>query len=326
MRTTASLRTLALIAATLLIAGPQASAQGYPNKPVRVLVGVPPGGVTDLGARIVFNRLGEVMNQSFVIENRPGAIGSLAGRVVLKSPADGYTLLMGSSADMAIGPSLLRDMPHDPLKDFTGVVPVSSTAMTISAHPSLAANTIAELIQLAKAKPGTLSYASAGNGTVNHIVGEWFKSVAGVDITHVPYRGGGPATQDAVAGQIPLAAIAVSNATPVVKAGKLKVLAVTSAKRVPFQPDWPTVAEAGFPEFDATVWVAVFAPTGTPTDVIARLNSEINRVLKSPDVRERFNSQGAEVTGGTPEDLNRLLRDDAARYAKLIKQFGIKLD
>ena len=319
--------TITVFAAALLCAiGPEARAQGYPSKPVRVLVGVPPGGVTDLAARIVFNRLSEMKGQSFVIENRPGAIGSLAGRVVLKSPADGYTLLMGSSADMAIGPSLLRDMPHDTLKDFTGVVPVSSTAMTLSAHPSLPANTIPELIQLAKARPGALSYASAGNGTVNHIVGEWFKSVAGVDITHVPYRGGGPATQDLIAGQVPLATIAVSNATPFVKAGKLKVLAVTSGKRVPFQPDWPTVAEAGFPQFDATVWVAVFAPAGTPADVISWLNGEINGILKSPDIRDRFHSQGAEVTGGTPEALNTLLRQDSARYAQLIKQFGIKLD
>lgn len=320
--------TMRRAAACLILAAAAfgAQAQEYPAKPVRVLVGVPPGGVTDLAARLVLPRVAETLGQTFVIENRPGAIGSLAGRVVATAPADGYTLLMGSSADMAIGPSLLRDLPHDTQKDFTGVAPVSSTAMTISAHPSLPANTIPELIRLAKAKPGSLAYASAGNGTVNHIVGEWFKNVAGVSITHVPYRGGGPATQDLLAGQVPLGMIAVSNATPLVKAGKLKVLAVTSGKRVPFQPDWPTVAEAGFPDFHATVWVALFAPAGTPREVIARLNREVNAALKLPEIRERFNTQGAEVTGGSPEDLNNLLRDDAARYARLIQQFGIKVD
>jgi tripartite-type tricarboxylate transporter receptor subunit TctC len=320
-------RTAATLFALLLPPlGPALAQSDYPNRPIRVLVAVAPGGVTDLAARSVTPKFNELFGQQFLVENRPGAGGVIGTEMAAKAPADGYTLIFVSAAEMTVNPGLLPKLPYNPQRDFAPIGPVSNTVLVLAAHPSQPLNNVGELVAYAKSRPGQIAFASAGNGTVNHITGEWFANLAGLQLVHVPYRGGGPATLDVVGGQVPVGVLAISSAIQHVKGGKLKVLGVSSSKRVSFVPDWPTIAEQGFPNFDSAVWVGLFAPAGTPAPIIQRLNVELNRVLRMSDVRERLNAQGAEVLGGSPEQLAAMIRDDQARYARLIKQYGIKPD
>ncbi len=309
-----------------LIASNEASAQPYPSHPVRVLVGVAPGGVTDLAARIIFVKLAESLGQQFIVDNRPGGSGVIAASAGAKAAPDGYTLYMGNIADMAVNPALQPKLPYDPVKDFAPVAPISDTALTLAVHPSVPAQNLRQLIELVKSQPGKVAFASAGNGTVPQLVGEWLNHAAGIKMIHIPYKGGGPSTQDVVAGHVPVGVIAVSAATPHARAGRLRVLGVSTAQRLSFQPDWPTIAESGFPGFNASVWVALFAPAATPKEIISLLNTEVNRVLKLPDVRERFNAQGADVLGGSPEALNALVRADLQRFGRMIREFDIRAD
>jgi tripartite-type tricarboxylate transporter receptor subunit TctC len=304
----------------------ESSAQPYPSHPVRVLVGVAPGGVTDLAARIILVKVGEKLGQQFVVDNRPGGSGVIAASAGAKAAPDGYTLYMGNIADMAVNPALQPNLPYDPLKDFAPVAAISDTALTLAVHPSVAAKDLRQLIDLVKSQPGKIAFASAGNGTVPQLVGEWLNHAAGMKMIHVPYKGGGPSTQDVVAGHVPVGVIAVSAATPHARAGRLRVLGVSTEKRLAFQPDWPTIAESGFPGFNASVWVALFAPAATPKEIVSLLNAEVNRVLKLPEVRERFNAQGADVLGGSAEELGGLVRADLQRFGRMVREFNIRAD
>ncbi len=317
---------LAATAALLLATSLQAAAQAWPSRGIRVLVGVAPGGVTDLAARVVSPYLGAALGQQIVVENRPGSGGLIGVEAGAKAPPDGYTLLMATSAEMTVNPGVFPKLPYDSQKDFAPIGSVCVTAVALAVHSSVPVNNVAELIAFAKARPGRLAYASAGNGTVNHLAGEWFKGLAGVDLIHVPYKGGGPATQDVVAGQVPVGVLAVSTSTAHARAGKIKLLAVSTPKRLSFAPDWPTIAESGFPGFDASIWVGLFAQTAVPREVVVRTNAELNKLLRIPEVRERFGAQGTEVLGGTPEELAAMIRNDIPRYGKLAREYNIRPD
>jgi tripartite-type tricarboxylate transporter receptor subunit TctC len=306
--------------------GVEAMAQAYPARPVTIIVPNPPGGVADLAARMIAPKLTEALGQQVVVDNRPGAGGSIALGVVSRAKGDGYTLLMGTIADVSIHPMLLPTVPYDTQKDFAPIVPVSSTALTIAVHPSVTAKNLRELAAQAKADPAKFAYASAGNGTLNQVVGEWFRHDAGIKINHIPYKGGGPATQDVIAGHVPIGILTVSAAKPNVTVGRLKVLGVSTARRLPFEPNWPTIAEPGFPNFNASIWVGLLAPASVPKEIVAKLNAEVNKILKSADVRNKFHAQGADVLGGTPEDLSATIRSDRQRYGRMLKDYNIRLD
>ncbi|MSQ70296.1 MAG: tripartite tricarboxylate transporter substrate binding protein [Betaproteobacteria bacterium] len=323
---TASSILLTLIAcAGASMCGP-ALAQVYPAKPVRIIVGVPPGGFTDAVARNLAQKLIEATGQQFLVENRTGASGLIAIDAALKSPADGYTLLVSTNAEMAVNPHVLAKIPYDPFRDFTPIVPVAIAGLVIAANGGAGLNSLQELVTAARARPGFYSYATAGNGTVNHLAGEWFASVAAIKMVHVPYKGGGPAAQDVVGGQIPLGVLAVSAAIPHLRTGRVKVLAVTAAKRLSFAPELPTVAESGYPGFEVSLWAAFFGQPGIPKEVVARINTEVNRALTLPDVRERLHTIGAEALGGTAEDVSTLIRNDHARYGRVARDNNIRAD
>jgi tripartite-type tricarboxylate transporter receptor subunit TctC len=301
-------------------------AQAYPARPVTIVVPNPPGGVADLAARMIAPKLSEALGQQVLVDNRPGGSGSIALGLVSRAKPDGYTLLMGTIADLSIHPLLMPTVPYDTQKDFAPIVSVSSTALTIAVHPSVTANNLRELVAQAKVDPKKFAYASSGNGTINHVVGEWFAHDAGIEMNHIPYKGGGPAAQDVIAGHVPVGIIAVSAAKPNVTAGRLKVLGVSTAKRLPFEPNWPTIAESGFPNLSASLWVALLAPANVPKEVVARLNTEVNTILKSAEVRNKFHAQGADVLGGTPEDLASTIRSDRQRYGRMLKDYDIRID
>ena len=312
-----------LVAAALSL---DSMAQAYPDRTVTIVVPNPPGGVADLAARMIAPKLTEALGQQVIVDNRPGAGGSIAVGFVSKAKPDGYTLLMGTIADISIYPLMMPTLPYDTLKDFSPIAPVSSTALTIAVHPSVPARNLQELVTLAKGSPSKLAFASAGNGTLNQLVGEWFSHDAGIKMNHIPYKGGGPSTLDVIAGHVPVGIIAVSAAKPNVSAGRLRVLGVSTAKRLPFEPNWPTIAESGFPDFRASIWVGLFAPGSTPKEIVAKLNAEVNAILKSPEIRERFHAQGADVLGGSPNDLSATIHNDRQRYGRMLKDFNIRLD
>lgn len=313
-------------AAVAVLAPVPTNAQAYPAKPVRIVVGVPPGGFTDSIARVLAQKLVEATGQQFLVENRAGASGMIAIDAALKAPADGYTLLVSTNGEMTVNPHVLPKISYDPFRDFAHIVAAAYGAMAITVNSGAGFNSLQDLVAAARARPGFYSYASAGNGTVNHLAGEWLASAAGIKIVHVPYKGGGPAAQDVVGGQIPVGVLAILAAIPHVKTGRVKVLAVTSAKRLPFAPDMPTVAELGFPGFDATIRAAFFGQPGIPKEVVSRINAEVNRALTLPDVRERFYGVGADVLGGTPEDMTALLRSDYARYGRIARESNMRAD
>ncbi|MDB5473033.1 MAG: bordetella uptake protein [Devosia sp.] len=301
-------------------------AQAYPARPITIVVPNPPGGVADLAARMIAPKLSEALGQQVLVENRPGGSGSIALGLVSRAKPDGYTLLMGTIADLSIHPLLMPTVPYDTQKDFAPIVSVSSTALTIAVHPSVTANNLRELVAQAKADPKKFAYASSGNGTINQVVGEWFAHDAGIEMNHIPYKGGGPAAQDVIAGHVPVGIIAVSAAKPNVTAGRLKVLGVSTAKRLPFEPNWPTIAESGFPNLSASLWVGLLAPANVPKEIVVKLNAEVNTILKSAEVRNKFHAQGADVLGGTPEDLVSTIRSDRERYGRMLKDYNIRID
>jgi tripartite-type tricarboxylate transporter receptor subunit TctC len=317
---------LAVLGAAVSLALPAASfAQQYPTRPVRVVVGDAPGGVTDLAARLIAPRLSENMGQQFVVENRAGGTGAIAGTQVAKAAPDGYTLFLATNGSMVINPILQPNLGYD-TRDFAPVSAVSSVAYTVVVDPAVPARTLRELIALAKAQPGKFAYASPGNATIGHLLGDWLKSVAGVDMTHVPFKGGAAATTGMLGGQVPVGLLAVSSVAPHVRSGRMRLLAVSSAKRLPFQPDWPTIEESGYPGVSASVWVALVAPVATPKEVITKLNTEVDRVLSVPEVRTALNGQGATVVGGSPEVLATMMRTETANFSRMVKEFGIRVD
>ena len=317
-----------LIASLLLglCAAFPAPAQDYPTHPVRIIIPYAPGGVSDIAARIVGNKLSEMWKQQVVIENRTGGGGVIGTQIAAKAAPDGYTLFAATVSEFAITQHFYAKFPLDPIKDFAPIVLVSDTPLMFAAHVSAPFNTVAEMIAYAKAQPGGLAFASPGNGTLNHLTGERFAFETQSRMLHVPYKGGAPAGAAIASGEVPVGVVAASSAINFIKAGRVKAIAVTMAKRIPLGPDWPTVIESGVPGFEASNWVAIVAPAGTPRDIILKVNADTNRALKLPDVRERFAGVGAEPVGSTPEELAARIRGDSERYGRLVRQLNIKLD
>jgi tripartite-type tricarboxylate transporter receptor subunit TctC len=310
----------------LLIAG-AAWAQDYPARPVRMVAPFAPGGATDVLTRIVSLKLYERWGQTVIVDNRVGASGNIGAEYVAKSAApDGYTLLM-AGAPHAINMSLFRNLRYDLAKDLAPITLVATFPSLIALHPSLPAKSVQELIALAKARPGELNFGSAGNGSPNHLSMELFKTMARVDMVHIPYKGGsGQMVTDLLAGHVQLASMGLPPSLPYVKAGKLRVIAVTSTKRSPLLPEVPTVSEAGLPGFDVSSWYGVFAPLALPRDLVTKLNGDIVGVLGAVDVKERLASLGAEPAPMSPEDFGRYVREEIAKWAKVVKESGAKVD
>jgi tripartite-type tricarboxylate transporter receptor subunit TctC len=309
-----------------LLAAPAALAQqAYPQKPIRYIVPFPAGGIADIFARIIGARLAERWGQPVLVENRAGAGGNIGADLVAKSAPDGYTLLMGSIGTQAVNVSLFRSMPYDPAKDFTAVALVLEAESLLALHPSVAANTPAELIALARERPGKLSYGSAGMGTTSHLAGELFKSMARVDITHVPYKGNVPAITDLLSGQTQMVFATMPTVLPHVKAGKLKGIAVLGASRSPAAPEVPTLAEA-LPGFEVNNWIGTFGPAGLPPAIASRLNAEILALMRTPEVQQRLLNEGARFTPMSPAQFAEFVAAETAKWGKLIRETGIRAD
>jgi tripartite-type tricarboxylate transporter receptor subunit TctC len=300
-----------------------AQAEGYPSKPIRIIVPYPPGGFNDTLARTIGQKLTEKWGQPVIVDNRPGGGTTIGTNLAAKSAPDGYTLLIVSFA-FAVNPSLYASLPYDTAKDFSSIVLAANTPNLLVVNPELPVKSVKDLIALARSKPGKLNYASAGNGSSNHLSMELFKSLTGVDIVHIPYKGSAPAVTDLIGGQVDLMFDNVPNVLQQVKAGKLRGLAVSSKERSPFIKDLPTVAESGVPGFDVSVWFGVVAPAGTPKPVITKLNAEINRVLGLPEISRLFHGQGVEPLGGTPEALVVHIRAQMIKWAKVVKDSGAR--
>jgi tripartite-type tricarboxylate transporter receptor subunit TctC len=317
----------ASICALAAFAGCSAAlAQSYPSKPVRILVPYAPGGPYDDIARVIAQNLGELWGQAVVVDNRGGAGGMIGAEAVAKSSPDGYTLLLGNSGPMTINPTLQPKMLYDAQKDFAPVTMVLSGQMVLVVHPSLPVKNVRELVRLAKAKPGQLNYASAGVGNLQHLGMELLQSLAGIKLNHVPYKGAAPAFIDLIAGQVDLMFANIVGALPHLKSGRVRALAVSSAKRAAVLPEVPSVAESGYPTFDATTWTGIFAPAATPKEIIAKLHGDIIKVLQRQSVRDRFAAQGSEVVAETPEQLAAFMRKETALFAKVIRSANIRAE
>jgi tripartite-type tricarboxylate transporter receptor subunit TctC len=315
-------RIRAACAAALVIAMPAYAADIYPTKPVRMVVGLPAGSSLDMCARAVSGKLAEPLQQNVVVDNRTGAAGNIAAEIVARARPDGYTLLMGAFGALAVNPNLYRDLPYDSVKDFAPIARVVDATNVLMLHPSLPANTVEELVALAKVRP--LLGGSAGIGTPGHLSLALFNLIAGTRVEHVVYKGSGPALLDLMAGAIHIVFATSSTAVPQMKAGKLKGIAVSTAKRSALVPELPTMAEAGLKDFEVNGWYAVFAPAGTPRPIVQRLNAEIVRLLEIPDLKQFLFNQGLELSPSTPEQLGAQLRSDIARWGKVIRETGIK--
>jgi tripartite-type tricarboxylate transporter receptor subunit TctC len=311
------------VSGALLAETTHAQPGDYPNRPVRLVVPFAPGGSSDAVSRVLAQKLSTQMGQQVVVDSRPGAGGNLGADIVAKAKPDGYTLLFAAGS-FAVNVSLYDKLPYDALKDFEPVAHVCRVNGILVTHPSVKANSVQELIALAKAQPGTINFASAGNGTILHLAGELFKAQANVEMTHVPYRGSGPALADLIGGQVQVMFANVPGTLQHVKSGKLRVLAATGDHRAASLPDVPTIAESGLPGFQAATWFGVLAPTGTPKEIVARLNAEINKALASPELVEHLRSEGADVVGGTPEQFRAFLKSEVDRWAPVVKAAGIK--
>ena len=317
---------LAILAAGFLAAAPAAVAQAWPNRPVKILVGFPAGQATDVLARIAAQRLSDTTGQQFFVENRPGAAGNIAFEMAARAAPDGYTLLMGSSGTAAINPALYGKLPFDINRDFTHVIMMADVPQMLVVTPGLPVKNVRELIDYAKTRPGKIDYASGGSGLTNHLMMEMFKSATGLHLVHIPYKGGPPALTDLIAGQVSVMFETIIGALPHVKNGKLRALAVSRSKRSAVVADLPTVAESGVPGFDATAWVAMFAPAGTPREIIARANSDLARGLATPELREKIAGLGAEAAGGTPEEFSAFHKAELVKWAKVVKASGARVE
>ena len=316
-----------LLAALLALASAIAGAQEYPAKPVRMVVGFPPGGGTDVVARILQPRLSELLAQPVVIDNRPGATGTVAAGHVAKSPPDGYTIMMGHVSVNAIAPSLFSNLPYDAERDFAPIGLAAAVPHIVVVHPSLPATTLKELIAYLKAQPGKLTFPSAGNGSAPHLAGEFFQSLAGVKLLHVPYKGSGQSMQDLLGGQHLVAFDTMAASAPHVRSGKLRSLAVSTRERVSSFPEVPTAEEAGLPGYVVTTWYGVFAPAGTPPPIVNRLHAELVKAMQTADVRTKLEGIGADGSvSKSPAEFAALVRADTARYAKIVKDVGLRID
>lgn len=302
-----------------------AQAQTYPSKQVRFVVGFPAGGATDVVARAISQNLSEALGHPVVVDNRAGAASNIAAELVATSPKDGHTIFLGT-VSLAINPSLYKKLPYNALKDFTAVSQVTDTPFMFVTHPSLPVRNVKEFVALARARPGQLNYGSAGNGSGGHLFTAMFGSMAGVNLAHVPYRGASYATTSVLSGETIFMFDNIVTTLPLAKAGKLRALAVTTAKRSRVAEDIPTLAQAGVPGYDANAWFGVFAPAGTPDAVIARLQSEISKIVKIPEIRDRFLALGAEPVGSTPEQFAAFYRAEVLKWAKVVKDSGAQID
>jgi tripartite-type tricarboxylate transporter receptor subunit TctC len=300
------------------------AAEDYPSRPIRVLVGFAPGGVNDLVARAIATRLGQRLGQQVVVENRPGAGGNIATELVARAAPDGYTMLLGSVASLAMSPALLGKVPFDPINDFAPITQAVGVSTLIASHPTVPARSLKEFVALAKKHPGKLNYASPGTGSISHLAAELFKKTAGVDIVHVPYKGGAPASVDAIAGQVESLISIISSGAPHVKSGKLRGLAVTSARRAAILPDVPAVAEAGYPGYEATGWLGLLFPAKTPEAIVNRVSRDAVAVINMPDVRQQLQNSGLEPAPSDPASFHAYMKAEYAKWSKVIKDAGIK--
>jgi len=324
------LRAIRHLLAVLALAGfgsalAQPLVAAYPTKPVRVVAGFPPGSGADITARVIGQKLGEALGQQFLVDNRMGAGSNIAAELAAKAAPDGYTLFLGTVAN-AINATLYARLPFDFARDFAPVVLAASAPNVLVVHPSVPARSVAELIRLAKAQPGQLSFGSSGTGTAPHLAGELFKRMAGIDIVHVPYRGGPQATTDLIGGQYAMLFAISSTVLPHIKSGRLRTLAITTLARMPSLPEVPTVAESGLPGFEAVTWFGFMVPAATPRDIVGRLNADIGKVLALPDVHQQLALQGIAVIGGTPEQFAEHVRKETAKWADVIRRSGAKAD
>jgi len=312
--------------ATALWAAVPATAQTYPTKPVRIIVGFAPGGGIDIAARMYAQRLTEALGQSFIVDNRPGAGGIIGSELLTKSPPDGYTLIM-VSVTHSINASLYSKLPYDAVKNFAPVTPVALQADVIAVHPSMPTKTLRGLVDLAKAKPGDVTYAHAGTGTLMHVGMELFLSMANIKMLPVPYNGAGPSTIAVLGGQVPVLSTSLPPSLPHARAGKLRILAVTTAQRTPLAPEYPTVDEAaGLKGYESVVWIGLLAPAGTPAAIVNRLNAEVERLQQTEDVRKQHVNQSSDPYRDTPAGFAELIRNDIAKYGKIIRDNGLKLN
>jgi tripartite-type tricarboxylate transporter receptor subunit TctC len=324
---TALLRVLTSVAAAAaLAASGLAFGQAYPAKPIHFSVPYPPGGPLDTVARLLGQKVAESVKQPVIVENKPGAGGNIGADLVAKSAPDGYTILMGAVATHAINPTLYANIPYDPVKDFEPITQVASTPNVLVVNPSLPVSNVKEFIAYAKAHPGALNFGSGSTGSAGHLAGELFKAMAGVQMVHVPYKGAGPAMQDLIGGQIQLMFDNLASSLGQMRAGKVKALAVTTAKRSSLAPELPTIAESGLPGFDISTWFGVFAPGGTPRDVVQRLHAEFVKALADPGVRDTMMKLGAEPVGNTPAEFAAYIQSEARKYAAVIKASGARVD
>ncbi len=304
----------------------QVLAQAWPSKPIKYVVPFAPGGTTDILARTVGEKLSIALGQPVVVENKPGAGGGVGADYTAKAAPDGYTIMGGTISTHAINASLYSNLPYDPVKDFAAITLIARVPNLLVINPEIKAKNVAELIALMKANPGKFTFASSGNGTSQHLSGELFKSMAGVEMQHIPYKGSPPALQDVVGGQVSMTFDNITTAWPLAKAGKLRPLAVTTAKRSSVAPEVPTLAESGLPGFEVGSWQGVFAPAGTPPEIVKRLNAEIVKILNMPDVKEKLVGLGAEPVGDTPEQFSAYVKSEVAKWSDIVKKSGAKVD
>ena len=316
----------AVFAAVAVLAAGAAVAQSYPAKPIRLVVPFPPGGPADSVARVLAQKLTEVIGQNVVVDNRAGATGTIGAGLVAKSPPDGYTLLLGTSNELAMSPGLFDKLPYDPVKDFAPLSNVINFPNILVVNPHLPARTVAELVALARAKPGQLSFATSGIGSTNHLTGVVFQDIQKVKVNYVPYKGGGPAVTDLMGGHVDSMFATMPSVVPFVKSGKLKALVLTDNKHWPALPEVPSAKEAGVPDLIVITWNGVLAPAGVPDAVIAKLNADITTVANSTDMKERMKAQAAEIATTTPDVFAAMLRNDFAKWSKIIKQAGMRAE
>ena len=314
-----------LVAQGIAPGAAMAQAASYPDKPIRVLVPFAPGGVVDVTARILTQKMTERLGWNFVVENRPGGNGFIAVTAAAKSAPDGYTLLAAHTGEFAGNPALFANVPYDLDRDFQPITMISDTPMLLVANAQTPFNNVAELIAAARREPGKYAFSSPGNGSINHLAGEWFASEAGVKLMHVPYKGGAPAVAAVAAGEVPLGVVAIPAVMPHVASGRVKVLGLTTARRTAYNNAWGTAAEAGA-KVDSSNWVGLFAPKGVPADIAAKLHAEVVKTLEAPDVKKRFADAGAEIGGMSSAAFAQRIRSDAARYKDVVNKAGIKPD
>jgi tripartite-type tricarboxylate transporter receptor subunit TctC len=316
-------RRAALVIMAGALAASTAFAQGYPAKPIRLIVPFPPGGGTDAITRELANK---ITGYNFVVDNKPGSGGTLGVDAAAKAPADGYTLVMGQTSNLVIAPSLYSRLPYAPAKDLTPIALAASSPLVIVASAKSPFHTLADVVKESKAHPGSINFATSGNGTVAHLATEAFQKEAGIKLTHIPYKGASQGATDVISGQVQLYVSSIPTLLPHIKSGTMRALAVTSIKRVDDLPQVPTISESGYKGFEAVTWFGVLGPANVPKDVVAKLNADINKALKNPELARQLGAQGADILGGSPEEFAKLIREDLVRWGKAVKDSGAKID